>query len=138
MAVISAFWQAVWTFLISILTSLSLLFCPTPASTADAQLLTERCFVLDGCYVTGQGLDYEDGYYYTSGAIAAFSIGGLAKINAQTGEIVRQNLLALPREFTQKNYDHIGDIAVKDGIVYAPVEDKAEEHPLICCMMPKR
>lgn len=131
MTQISVYLKAILAFLTSVITSVTMLICPTPASTPEATLTSERCYSLDGAYVTGQGLDCEDGYYYTSGALSAFSIGGLAKIDMATGEIVAQNLLALPQEFRNKDYDHIGDIAVQDGIIYAPVEDKAEEYPLI-------
>lgn len=113
------------------ITSITAVFCPTPAPTETAQITSERCYSLVSAYITGQGLDEEDGYYYTSGAIAKFSLCGLAKIDMETGEIVQQSISALPKEFKDKGYDHIGDIAVKDGIIYAPVEDKAEEYPLV-------
>ena len=128
---VPSYFHSLIAFLTSILTSLALLICPTPAPTDTAVITSERCYSLVESYLTGQGLDSEDGYYYSSGAISAFSIGGLAKIDMATGEIVAQNIFALPNEFRQKDYDHIGDLAVQNGIIYAPVEDVAEKYPLI-------
>lgn len=123
--------QPLLVFITSILSVISLLISPPPKSTDTAELLSNSVYTLVDAYLTGQGLDSEDGYYYTSGAISKFKIGGLAKIDMATGKMVQSNLFAIPDEFRQKNYDHIGDIAVQDGIIYAPVEDKAEEKPLV-------
>lgn len=114
-----------------LITSITSLFCPTPAPTATAQITDEKCYSLVDAFITGQGLDEEGDYFYTSGAISKFSLCGLAKIDKATGEVVTRSIAALPKEFIDKGYDHIGDIAVQNGIIYAPVEDKAEKYPLI-------
>lgn len=131
MSAILPYLKAILAFVTSVVTSMATLFCPTPKSTDEASITFERCYSVVGAYVTGQGLDSEDGFYYTSGAISSAKIGSLAKIDMESGEIVMQSLFALPDEFRDMGYDHIGDIAVQDGIIYAPVEDKAEEQPLI-------
>lgn len=118
-------------FLTAIWGVVSLIVSPTPAPTDTAEILDSQCYSLIDAYVTGQGLDSEGDYYYSSGAISAWSIGSLAKIDRKTGEIVKQNLFALPDEFRKQDYDHIGDLAVQNGIIYAPVEDVAEKYPLI-------
>lgn len=114
-----------------VITSFTSIFCPTPTDTATAKITGETCYSLVGAYVTGQGLDEDGEYYYTSGAISNFQLCALAKIDKTTGEIVKKSLSVLPKEFKDKGYDHIGDIAVQNGIIYAPVEDKAEKYPLV-------
>ncbi len=131
MSTASSFLKIIISFVTSIVTIVSTFVCPTPAPTQTAEITSERCYSVVDAYVTGQGLDSEDGYYYSSGAISAYSIGSLAKIDMETGEVVNKNLFALPDEFRKKDYDHIGDLSVQDGIIYAPVEDVAEKYPLI-------
>lgn len=129
--------KTIQTFIVSIFTSITLLICPTPADTSTASLTSERCYTIVDAYLTGQGLESDGTYYYSSGAISAWNIGGLAVIDMETGEIVRENLFALPKEFQDKGYDHIGDIAYQDGVIYAPVEDKAEKYPLVLIYDPE-
>ncbi len=113
------------------ITSITMLFCPTPAPTDKAEIVKENCYSLVDAFVLGQGLDTYDGYYYISGSLAAVQICCLGIVDRESGEIVKDVLDALPQEFKDKNYDHIGDISVQNGIIYAPVEDKAEEQPLV-------
>lgn len=117
--------------LAAIITSITILFSPTPAATEDAYIESETCYSLVDAFIMGQGLDTFNGYYYTSGSIAAVQICSLAVVDMESGEIIKENLDALPDEFKELNYDHIGDISVQNGIIYAPVEDKAEEQPLV-------
>ncbi len=131
LAEIPSLLKTILTFVTSIVTSITILFTATPADTAEASLINETAYSIVDAYVCGQGLDCDDEYYYTSGAISAFSIGGLAKIDKDTGEIVQKSIFALPNSFRNMGYDHIGGISVQDGIIYAPVEDEAEEHPLV-------
>ncbi|MBQ8209092.1 MAG: hypothetical protein IJZ35_00715 [Clostridia bacterium] len=113
------------------ITSITMLICPTLADTDSAEIVNENCYSLVDAFIMGQGLDTYDGYYYTSGSIAAVQICSLAIVDINSGEIVTDVLDALPQEFKDKDYDHIGDISVQNGIIYAPVEDKAEEQPLV-------
>ncbi len=118
-------------FVVSVITVVSSFMSPTPNPSEKVSVTSERVYSIVDAYVCGQGLDVYDGCYYASGAISSLKIGGLAKIDITTGEVTDSNILALPQEFRDKDYDHIGDISVQNGIIYAPVEDKAEKYPLV-------
>ena len=115
----------------AIIISLTAIICPTPASTETAEITNEFSYALVDAFVTGQGLDEEGDYFYSSGSLAGIKLCCLGIIDKATGEIVKENLDALPQEFKNLEYDHIGDISVQNGIVYAPVENKPETDPLV-------
>lgn len=115
----------------AIVISLTAIICPTPASTETAEITNEFSYALVDAFVTGQGLDEEGDYFYSSGSLAGIQLCCLGVIDKETGEIVKENLDALPQEFKNLEYDHIGDISVQNGIVYAPVENKPETDPLV-------
>ena len=115
----------------AIVISLTAIICPTPASTETAEITNEFSYALVDAFVTGQGLDEEGDYFYSSGSLAGIKLCCLGIIDKATGEIVKENLDALPQEFKNLEYDHIGDISVQNGIVYAPVENKPETDPLV-------
>lgn len=117
--------------LTAIIIALTAIICPTPASTDTAEITNELSYALVDAFATGQGLDTTDDLFYSSGSIASAKLCCLGIIDKTTGEVILQNLDALPKEFKDKNYDHIGDISVQNGIIYAPVEDKAEMYPLV-------
>ena len=121
----------VWTLLTVIFTALTSIIQGTPATSDKILLINESQYVLDSAIVAGQGLSADDEYIYTSGAVSALYLGGLGKIDRSTGEFIQKNIGAIPSEFTSKGYDHIGGISVYDGKIYAAVEDKAEETPLV-------
>ena len=112
-------------------TAITLIICPTPADTDTASVESEKCYSVVDAFVMGQGLDEEGDYYYTSGSLAGIKLCCLGIVDKATGEIVKDALDSLPQEFKDKDYDHIGDISVQNGIIYAPVEDKAESQPLV-------
>lgn len=112
-------------------TAITLIICPTPADTDTASVESERCYSVVDAFVMGQGLDEEGDYYYTSGSLAGIQLCCLGIVDKATGEIVKDALDSLPQEFKDKDYDHIGDISVQNGIIYAPVEDKTETQPLV-------
>lgn len=115
----------------AMITAITLIICPTPKDTDTASLESEACYSLVDAFIMGQGLDEEGDYYYTSGSLSGIQLCCLGIIDKATGEIVKDSLDALPQEFKDLNYDHIGDISVQNGIIYAPVEDKAEDQPLV-------
>ena len=115
----------------AIVISLTAIICPTPASTETAEITNEFSYALVDAFVTGQGLDEEGDYFYSSGSLAGIKLCCLGIIDKATGEIVKENLDALPQEFKNLEYDHIGDISIQNGIVYAPVENKPETDPLV-------
>lgn len=117
--------------LTAVITSITMLFSPTPAATDSAEIVKENCYSLVDAFVMGQGLDEDGDYYYTSGSLAGIQLCCLGIVDMESGEIITDVIDALPQEFKDMNYDHIGDISVQNGIIYAPVEDKAEEQPLV-------
>lgn len=117
--------------LTAIIITITAVICPTPASNETAEITNEFSYALVDAFATGQGLDETDEYFYSSGSLAAIKLCCLGIIDKETGEVLVQNLDALPREFKDKDYDHIGDISVQNGIIYAPVENVAETDSLV-------
>lgn len=128
---IFSYFKSAKVLLVAVLAGICGLISPMPSSNADAKLVSQRQYVLDEAFITGQGLANDGEYFYSSGAMSAFYMTALAKIDAESGEVVKKNLSALPVEFTKKGYDHIGAISVYGDTIYAPVEDRAEERPLV-------
>ena len=128
---IFSYFKSAKVLLVAVLAGICGLISPMPSSNADAKLVSQRQYVLDEAFITGQGLANDGEYFYSSGAMSAFYMTALAKIDAESGEVVKKNLSALPVEFTKKGYDHIGAISVCGDTIYAPVEDRAEERPLV-------
>lgn len=123
--------KTVLSYMTIVIVSFTSIICPTPESTDSAEILNEFSYGLVEAFVTGQGLDETDEYFYSSGSLAAVKLCCLGIIDKDNGKIIKQNIDALPNEFKNKDYDHIGDISVQNGIIYAPVEDKAEKYPLV-------
>ncbi len=123
--------RKIFSFMSIAITAFTSIICPTPASTQTAEITNEICYSLIDAFAVGQGLDEQDGVFYTSGSLAGIKLCCLGKIDMSSGEFTLQNLDALPMEFKMKDYDHIGDISVDGDIIYAPVEDKAEKYPLV-------
>lgn len=110
---------------------ISSLICPTPPATDEAEIINEIGFSLIDAFLCGQGVEEEDGSYYASGSLSGIKICCLGIIDKETGEVIKENLDALPSELKKLDYDHIGDISVQNGIIYAPVENKPETDPLV-------
>lgn len=110
---------------------ISSIICPTPASTETAEITNEFGYSLIDAFLCGQGLDEEGDYFYTSGSLSAIKVCCLGIIDKESGEVIKENLDALPTEFKNLDYDHIGDISIQNGIIYAPVENIPETDPLV-------
>ncbi len=123
--------KMVLTPLTAVIMMISSIICPTPGPTDEAEIINELGYSLIDAFLCGQGLDEENDLYYTSGSLSAIKICCLGIIDKATGEVIKENLDALPYEFKQKDYDHIGDISVQNGTIYAPVENEPETHPLV-------
>lgn len=115
----------------SFLALITAFLCPTPQDTGTARLTQEKTLTFLDAFVCGQGLDSDGEYYYTSGSITAAKLTGLAKLDAATLAVVAQNWYALPQDMIDAGYDHIGDIAYYDGVIYAPSEGEADDVPMI-------
>lgn len=128
---ILSYFKSAKVLLVAVLAGICGLISPMPSSNADAELVSQRQYVLDEAFATGQGLANDGEYFYSSGAMSAFYMTALAKIDAASGEVVEKNLSALPIEFTKKGYDHIGAISLYGDTIYAPVEHKSNADPLV-------
>ncbi len=117
--------------LAAIILAFTAITCPTPGATDTCEITEEYTYALVDAFLCGQGLDESGDYYYTSGSLAAIKVCCLGIIDKATGEIVKENLDALPQEFKDKTYDHIGDISIQGDIIYAPVENEGETDPLV-------
>ncbi len=123
--------KTILSYMTIVIVSFTSIICPTPSSTETAEITNEFSYGLVEAFVTGQGLDETDEYFYSSGSLAAIKLCCLGIIDKDSGKIIKQNIDALPNEFKQKTYDHIGDISVQNGIIYAPVENEGETDPLV-------
>lgn len=123
--------KTVFSYLTIAIISFTSIICPTPESTDSAEITNEFSYALLGALVTGQGLDEDEDYFYTSGSIATAKLCCLAKIDKATGEIINQKIDVLPTEFKKNYYDHIGDISVENGKIYAPVEGVSGSNPYV-------
>lgn len=102
-----------------------------PTHPENFEVLNNIMYIVDDAVYCGQGLTNDGTYLYSSGSIASMYMTCLAKIDMNTGEILKKNMGAVPFEFIQKGYDHIGDISYYNGYIYAPVEDLPEEYPMV-------
>ena len=121
----------IWALIITVIAGITSLFQGNITDTKTLKLEKEMQFVVDEAFVAAQGLAVDGDILYTSGAISALYMGGLGKIDMNTGEFIDKKLGSIPSEFQKKGYDHIGGIGYLDGKIYAAVEDKAEEYPLV-------
>lgn len=123
--------KAALTPLTAFIMMISSIICPTPASTETAEITNEFGYSLIDAFLCGQGLDEEGDYFYTSGSLSAIKVCCLGIIDKETGEVIKENLDVLPTEFKNLDYDHIGDLSIQNGIIYAPVENIPETDPLV-------
>lgn len=116
---------------VTIIAGICGLISPMPSSNEQAELISQSQYVLDEAFAAGQGLATDGEYLYTSGAMSAFYMTAMSKIDMKTGEVIEKNLSALPLEFTKKGYDHIGAISLLGDTIYAPVEHRSNKDPLV-------
>ncbi len=104
----------------------------TPESSGNVELVREDKLVLTDAMYAGQGITTDGKYYYTSGSLTAVGVAGLAKWDVETMECVLVNSDAIPEEYKYLyESDHIGGISYYDGKIYASVENKPEDFPLV-------
>ncbi len=104
----------------------------TATVTPGAELVKEEQIMVTEVMYSGQGIATDGKYYYTSGTLTAFGISGLLKWDAETMECVVKNTDAIPAEYREDyGTDHIGGISYYNGLIYAAVENEAEDYPLV-------
>ena len=104
----------------------------TPKSSTNVELVREDKLVFTDAMYSGQGVTTDSEYYYTSGSLTALGVAGLAKWDADTMECVLTNGDAIPADYKEwYDCDHIGGISYYNGKIYAAVENKPEDFPLV-------
>ncbi len=110
----------------------SLMDFGTATATPEVELIKEDKMVVDAAIFAGQGITTDGEYYYTSGSLTALGIAGLSKFDAETMELVARNYDAIPQDYKSTyGSDHIGGISYCNGLIYAAVENEAEDVPLV-------
>lgn len=100
--------------------------------TEGVELVSEEQLMLTEVAFAGQGITTDGEYYYTSGSLTAFGVAGLLKYDIETMECVVKNTDAIPSEYREKyESDHVGGISYYNGLVYAAVENDAEDYNLV-------
>ena len=127
------FFQTIISLLMSICMMLTgFLDQGTPKHSVNVELVKEEKLVFTDAMYAGQGITADGEYFYTSGSLTALGVAGLAKWDAETMECVATNANAIPADYKEfYGCDHIGGISYYDGKIYAAVENKAEDFPLV-------
>lgn len=119
------------TIFLAVLAAFAMITNPTPADTDTAKLVDSKQYIFNEAYAMGQGLCEYEGKYYTSGAISVWQDCSFTRIDPATGKVEMIKYNVLPQSFKALGCDHIGDFAIADGLIYAPVEDKKEQTPRV-------
>ncbi len=127
------FFTELIAFLMAICTTFLGVMDKGPVKTSpEAELVNETQLVLTEAMLAGQGITTDGKYYYTSGSLTALGVAGLAKWDMETMELVKTNDDAIPKHYKELyESDHIGGISYYNGKIYAAVENKAEDYPLV-------
>lgn len=104
----------------------------TPTASSTVELVDTDKLLLEKAMYAGQGITTDGEYYYTSGAMTAVNMTGIAKWNADDFTLVSKRLGVIPKEYREK-YDsnHIGGIGYYNGLIYASCENSSKDHPLV-------
>lgn len=125
--------EKIWSVFVAIISLIiGVMDMGTPMVTPEVEYVKQDQFLLLDATYTGQGIATDGEYYYTSGSLTAFGVACLAKWDAETLELCVKNDDAIPSEYREKYItDHIGGISYYNGLIYAAVENDAEDFPLI-------
>lgn len=123
------FW-AVFTVLCTVITFIVGFGTPTASPTVEL-VNTDKLLLEDAMYA-GQGITTDGEYYYTSGAMTAVDVTGLAKWRVDDFSLVSKRLSVIPNEYKEKyNSNHVGGIGYYNGLIYAACENSSKDHPLV-------
>lgn len=101
-------------------------------STPEVELVREDKLLSIDAMKSGQGVATDGKYFYTSGSLTAFGMTSITKRDAETMEVLVKNDSPIPQEYIDDyGSDHVGGISYYDGKIYAAVENKAEDLPLV-------
>lgn len=130
---LSAIFSSVW----SIITSVCLLITTivgigVPSTSPKTELVSTDQLLLEKALISGQGITTDGEYYYTSGSMTALRATGLAKWKADDFSLVTSRHGVIPDEYSEKySSNHVGGISYYNGLIYASVENKGKDHPLV-------
>ena len=96
----------------------------SPAKVLRGELLPENevSFLYSEGAAFCQGITTDGTYYYGTGCVKYLNYNAVAKIDAESGEIVSCRDLCLPADVVRKGYSHLGDCAYYKGKIYAACE----------------
>lgn len=104
----------------------------TPTASSTVELVDTDKLLLEKAMYAGQGITTDGEYYYTSGAMTAADVTGLAKWRVDDFSLVSKRLSVIPHEYKEKyNSNHIGGIGYYNGLIYASCENSSKDHPLV-------
>ena len=102
------------------------------SASSEVELVKTDKIVLDEALFAGQGITTDGEFYYTSGSITATKTNGLAKWTVDDFELVNRKAQVIPQEYVDAHdSDHVGGISYYNGLIYAGVENKPEDYPLV-------
>lgn len=103
----------------------------TATCTQNIECIDTDKILLEKAMYSGQGITTDGNYYYTSGAMTALGMAGIAKWTLDF-EMVDSNLFAIPQQYKDEhNSNHIGGISYYNGLIYASVENEDDDFPLV-------
>ena len=114
--------RAIRFLLVLPLLALTLAFSPKAGESDALRLTGQKAFVFDQAFVMGQGVTTDGEYYYTSGAITALDMTGLAKFTFPDMTPVTHKINPLPEVCVKRGNNHIGGVSCYNGRIYASVE----------------
>lgn len=106
--------------------------CGKATTTPNTELIKVDQIYLEKALVAGQGITTDGEYYYTSGAMTALKVTGLAKWKAEDFSLVEAKYGVVPQQCSDSyGSNHVGGISYYNGLIYASVENKGKDHPLV-------
>lgn len=130
---ITSILSSVW----SIITSVCMLITTiigigVPSTSPKTELVSTDQVLLEKALIAGQGITTDGEYYYTSGSMTFLKATGLAKWSADDFSLVKSRHSVIPDEYADKySSNHVGGISYYNGLIYAAVENKGKDHPLV-------
>ncbi len=114
--------KTVWLLFAALYMLSGALSSPASVRGTDLRLENELAYLYSDGAAFCQGIATDGSYFYGTGCVKYLNYNAIAKIDAQSGEIVRCSDMCLPADLIAKGYSHLGDCAYRDGKIYAACE----------------